>query len=186
MYSLTGLMAKGKYNRDYRLIEEFKENGRVRTDYEYIGDPWLFHFDEKTVEKEKKKAFVLTFLAAAAFILALVPFTNMMHKLWIALPYSVTAVPIFMMGDLVISMQKWHEPMEHRNADKLNNSFPARSLAIAYLSFVALIGEIVYLVMNGLTVPGDTVMIVCTALILWCALMLFRSRAMFRAEVKDT
>ena len=46
-------MAKGKYNRDYRLIEEFRENGRVRTDYEYIGDPWFFRLDEKTVAKEQ-------------------------------------------------------------------------------------------------------------------------------------
>ena len=49
-------MAKGKYNRDYRLIEEFRENGRVRTGYEYIGDPWFFRLDEKTVAAEKKKA----------------------------------------------------------------------------------------------------------------------------------
>ena len=180
-------MAKGKYNRDYRLIEDFKENGRVRTGYEYIGDPWFFHLDGNTVEKEKKKSLVLILLAAAAFVIALIPYTNMMHKLWIALPFAVTAVPIFLMGDLIISFQKWKEPMEHRNADKLNNSFPARSLAMAYLSLISLAGEIVYLILNGgLKITGDGIMLGCTAVIFWCSLMLFRSRAVYRAETRDT
>lgn len=177
-------MAKGKYSRDYRLIEEFKENGRVRTGYEYIGDPWFFQFDTKTVETEKKKSLVFILVIAAAFIIALIPYSNMMHRLWIALPFVVTAIPIFMMGDLVISMQKWKDPMEHRNADKLNNSFPPRALAIAYLSVISLIAEIVFLVMNGLQCTGDAVMPACTAVIFWSSLMLFRSREKFRAETK--
>lgn len=175
-------MAKGKYNRDYRLIEEFRENGRVHTDYEYIGDPWFFRLGEKTVGAEKNKALGLAVLAAAAFIAALIPYAGMMHKLWIALPFVFTAVPIFMTGDLVISMRKITEPMEHRYADKLNNSYPPRTLAIAYLSAVSLVAEIIYLIQNGFSIPGDKVMTVCTAVILWSALMLFRMRDKFKAE----
>lgn len=177
-------MAKGKYNRDYRLIEEFRENGRVRTDYEYIGDPWFFRLDEKTVAKEQNFSLLFVLLAAAAFIIPLIPYTGMMHKLWIALPFVVSAVPIFMTGDLVVSMRKWRNPLEHRHADKLNNSFPARTLAIAYLSAVSLIAEIVYLVQNGLSIPGDKIMTGCTAVLLWSALMLFRQREKYKAETR--
>lgn len=177
-------MAKGKYNRDYRLIEEFRTDGRVHTDYEYIGDPWFFRLDEKTVRKEMNFSLLLVLLAAAAFIVPLIPYTGMMHRLWIALPYVVSAIPIFMTGDLVLSMRKWKTPMEHRHADKLNNSFPARTLAIAYLSAVSLIAEIVYLVRYGLSITGDKIMIVCTAVMLWSALMLFRQREKYTAETK--
>ena len=177
-------MAKGKYNRDYRLIEEFRENGRVRTDYEYIGDPWFFRSDEKTVEAERKKALGLAILAAAAFVLALIPYSGMMHKLWLALPFVFSAIPIFLTCDLVISMQKWKNPMEHRNADKLNNSYPPRTLAIAYLSGIALVTEIIYLLQNGFAIPGDKIMLICTAVMLWSALMLFRMREKFKAEVR--
>jgi len=177
-------MAKGKYNRDYRLIEEFRENGRVRTDYEYIGDPWFFSSDRKTVAEEQNKALGLSVLAAAAFIFALIPYSGMMHKLWIALPFVFTAIPIFMTCDLVFSMRKWTEPMEHRNADKLNNSYPPRTLAVAYLSVVTLIAEAVYLVQNGFDIPGDKAMLICTAVMLWSSLMLFRKRESFKAEAR--
>lgn len=178
-------MVKGKYNRDYRLIEEFRENGRVHTDYEYIGDPWFFRLDEEIVEKEKKTALSLALLDAAAFVAALIPYSGMMHRLWIALPFAVTVIPIFMMGDLMLSAQKWKNPMEHRNADKLNNSFPARALAIAYLSLAALAGEAVYLVQNGFAIGGDKIVVICTAVMFWSALMLFRKRDCFKTEVKQ-
>lgn len=180
-------MARGKYNRDYRLIEEFQANGRVRTGYEYIGEPWFFCAETEVVTKEKKKCLALVLVAGAAFVAALVPFSAFMHVLWIALPFAVTVIPIFMLGDLSVSMQGWKEPMEHRNADKLNNSFPARALFAAYLSAIALVGEIVYSCMNGFQlVTGDIVMIFCTAVIFWCALMLFKRRASLRAETRDT
>lgn len=180
-------MARGKYNKDYRLTEEFQANGRVRTGYEYIGEPWFFCADAKTVETEKKKSLALVLAAAAAFVAALVLYSGFMHVLWIALPFAVTVIPIFMMADLSISMQKWQPPMEHRHADKLNNAFPARSLFMAYLSAISLVGEIVYSCMTGFQlVTGDIVMIGCTAVIFWCALMLFRRRASLRAETKDT
>ena len=175
-------MAKGKYSKDYRLVEEFRENGRVHTGFEYIGEPWFFCADEKTVAEEKKKALGLIILAAAAFVMALIPYSGMMHRLWIALPFGFSAIPLFLTGDLVFSMQKWTGPMENRNADKLNNSYPPRTLAVAYLSIVALIAEIVYLVRNGFAVPGDRIVLICTAVMFWCALMLFKRRGHFKAE----
>ena len=89
-----------------------------------------------------------------------------------------------MTGDLLVTLQKIKAPMEHRHADKLNNSFPARTLAISYLSGVAFIAEIVYLVMNGLSITGDIVMLVCTAAVVWSGLMLFRMREKFKTEVR--
>ncbi|MBE5997232.1 MAG: hypothetical protein E7240_07780 [Lachnospiraceae bacterium] len=175
-------MAKNKYSRDYRLIEEFNERGRVRTDYEYIGNPWHFLVDSSIVEEEKRKALRCVIFAGAAFIAALIPYSGMMHRLWIALPFAFMALPLFMTGDLVFALQQFKEPMEHRHADKMNNSYPARTLGLVYLAFIALLGETVYLILYGITVPGDAVMTFCTAVIAACGAVLFRKRKAFKAE----
>ena len=175
-------MAKNKYSRDYRLIEEFSERGRVRTDYEYIGNPWYYSADSNIVEEEKKKALRYVLFASAAFIAALIPYSGMMHKLWIALPFAFSALPLFMLGDLVFALQRFKAPMEHRHADKLNNSYPARALAVLYLAGIAFVGEVIYLILYGVTVPGDTVMVLCTAVIGFCSAMLFRKRTVLKAE----
>ena len=176
-------MARGKYNKDYRLTEEFQANGRVRTGYEYIGNPWFFCADGETVAVNRKKALALVILCAGAFVVALVPFSLMMHTLWIALPFAFIALPIVMLGDLVIALQGFREPMEHRNADKLNNSYPARSLFMTYLSAIALAGEVIWLCLNGgFQTAGDAVMAGCTAALFCLALLLFRLRNFFRAE----
>lgn len=175
-------MARGKYSRDYRLIEKFQADGRVKTDYEYIGNPWYYCEDSDAVRKGKRKVLVLTLLAAAAFISALFPYTGMMKRLWIALPFIFTAVPLFLTGELAFSMLTWHEPLEHRHADKLNNGYPPRTLIISILSFAALAGEIIYVFTDGIFAAGDVVMLVCTAVIFLCGVFLFRMRNTFCAE----
>ena len=179
------LMAANKYSRDYRLIEEFIEKGRVRTDYEYIGDYWSFEKDEKTVAEEKRRAFLCVLFAGAAFVMSLLPYSGMMHRLYIALPFVFTALPLFMTADLVTALQRYKEPMEHRFADKLNNSYPARTLAMLYLSAAALIGEFVYILTSGVKAPGDAVMAICTAVLVICSFLLFRKRTVFKAVVTE-
>ena len=66
-------MARNKYSRDYRLVEEFTSDGRVKTGYEYIGDAWTFKNDISGVEGEKKKALWLVTGASAAYVLSLLP-----------------------------------------------------------------------------------------------------------------
>ncbi len=177
-------MAANKYSRDYRLLEHFDERGRVRTDYEYIGDPWIFCHSGPGIEAEKKKILGLSAAAAAAFLAALFPFSGMMRTLWIALPFIFTIIPIVMTIDLAIAMQRFPDLMEHRHADKLNNAYPARTLAILYLSAVSLIAEAVYLILYGVRNTGDVLFPALTACIVLCGYLLFRKRNSVRAEVR--
>ena len=172
-------MAKNKYSRDYRLLEEFRSDGRIKTGYEYIGDAWTFKNDSQQVEGEKKKALWLIIAAWAAFVIALLPATGMMHKLWIALPFIFTALPLFMALELILGLQKLKVPMERRHADKLNNSYPARTLAILYLSAVSFIAEAIYLVTGGVRMAGDLIMTAGTAVVVLCAFWLFKKRGCF-------
>ncbi len=169
-------MARNKYSRDYRLVEEFTADGRVKTGYEYIGDAWTFKNDISTVEGEKKIVLCLVIVSCAAFVLALLPPTGMMHKLWIALPFAFTALPLFLSAELIIRLQKIKAPMEHRYADKLNNSYPPRALATLYLSVISLIAEVIYLEVIGMQKGGDLIMTVCTAVMAICAFWLFKKR----------
>ena len=178
-------MAKGKYTKDYRLIEEFREDGRVRTGYEYIGAPYYFEGDRDVLELEKRKALSLIVFACAAFIGSLILYTAFMHSLFVALPFAFNALPLFTSGELIFGMNKWKEPLEHRHADRINNSYPAQALAIMYLSGIALIGEAVLIIKNGITAPGDAVMAFCTAVIFACGFALFRKRKVFRTAERS-
>ena len=175
-------MAVNKYNKDYRLHEEFLANGKIRMRSEYIGSPYYFKCGADKVHTEKKRALLLILAAGAAFIAALIPYSEAMHRLWVALPFAFSVLPIFLTGDLVVSMQKWTEPMEHRQADKLNNKYPPVTLAVMYLEAVSLIADAVFLVMNGAHTAGDFVLPACMAFILACGFLLFRKRTSFAAE----
>ena len=174
-------MAKNKYSRDYRLIEDFRADGKIRTDYEYIGDKWVFKHDEAFVRGESRKALGLIIFAAAGFITALIPATGMMHRLWIALPFGFTALPLFLALETILAVRRMKVPMEHRFADKANMNYPARTLALLYMSAVSGAAEIIYLIMNGVGTAGDIVMTACTAVIIICAGLLFKRRKSFEA-----
>ena len=178
-------MAKNKYGKDYRLIEEFTESGRVKTDYEYIGKPYGFVNSPDIVDPARRKALTLVLFAAAALIAGMVPYSGMMRHLWIALPYAFCVLPVFMLGDLVIAMQTMKEPLERRHADKVNNRYPALSLAVMYLTTIALIGAVISLIISRQKpVSGDIVFALCAAVTLICSAYLFRMRKLFCAEEK--
>ena len=181
-------MAVNKYNKDYRLVEDFRANGKVKVTYEYIGRPWYFSCGTETVGTDKKKALLLVLVAGAAFVASLIPFSQAMHRLWVALPYAFSVLPIFLTGDLTVSMQGWKEPLEHRQADKLNNRYPAVTLAMTYLAFVSLVADGIFLIVNavrgGSLTTGDVVLPCCMAVILTCGARLFRLRKRFAAAEK--
>lgn len=175
-------MARNKYSKDYRLLEEFNEKGKVKTDYEYIGKPYGFEEDLSLVEPARKKALALILFTGAAVIAGMVPPSGMMKHLWIAFPYALSVLPVFMLGDLLIAVQTLKEPFERRHADKVNNRYPALSLAIMYLMAIAVIGSVIVLIREKSPSSGDIVFCFCAAAALLLSGRLFGMRKLFRAR----
>lgn len=169
-------MAKNRYIKDYRIVETVNERGRIRSDYEYIGQPYYFAAKADRIRRAKKSLTALCVLAWIAWICAMLPDNTAMRTWYVSFPFAFAAIPLAMMGDLVFSLLRVREPMERRDADRLENRWPPRCLAAAILSGLALLGEAVNL-MRGLPMKGgDGIFTLCALVILVCAVLCFRER----------
>ncbi len=152
-----GTMAKNRYAKDYRLLETWDEKGKLKTTYEYIGNPYRFACAGETVRKEKKRAFVAAAAGWLCYVAAMLFQSTAMHSLYVALPFAFIAVPLFLFTDLVLAFRRMEEPLEHRHADRMNNRYPAITLFLSLFAFYALAGEAVNLLTGRTIYTGDWV-----------------------------
>ena len=87
-------MAINRYVKDYRLVETFNEKGRVRTEYEYIGEDYWFTAGAASVRKAKRGVTAGCVLAWLSFIAALWPVSTAMHTIYTAFPFAFSALPL--------------------------------------------------------------------------------------------
>lgn len=141
-------MARNKYIRDYRLLEYLDEKGRIKTDYEYIGD--YYRFSQPKAAK-KANRLVLAALAAAwaAFIMAIVPRSAAARTFYVILPFLFTAIPLWMGSELMLGVLRLPESFEHRVADRLDSRPRAVAWFMAALPAAALAGELVSFLAGG-------------------------------------
>ena len=173
---------RNRYNQDYRLLEEFREDGRIRTDYEYIGKPYRFQKARGEVEKAKKRALTAAALAVFAYIAAMIPYSFAMHRLWIALPFAAQIVPLFLMLELLTGMPAGKETLERREAERGNNRYPALAVILCFFSGAALFGDLIRILTERTAAAGDAVFTVCLTGILAAGTAMFRTRQYFAAE----
>lgn len=169
-------MARNKYTADYRLIEHFDEKGRVKVSYEYIGDPYRFTEPEETVRREKKICLGAVIAGWIFFIAALIPYSEAMHRLWIALPYAASAVPLFMLTELILTVWRAQEPLERRIHDQLENLYPARLAILMMFSGISALLAAVNFILSPEKVYGDFIFCMCSCLLCAGAACLFRRR----------
>ena len=175
-------MAINRYVKDYRIVEEFNARGRVKTSYEYIGEPYYFTADKKEVSAAKKKSIAACVAAWICFIAALIPVSVSMHTLYIAVPFAFAALPLGILTDLIASVFSLKEPLEHRQADRLNVRFPLLTLSIMVLDGMALLGILINLIRGIAPAAGDAVFIPCAAALWACGGFAFRQRAKLAAQ----
>ncbi|MBR6113826.1 MAG: hypothetical protein IKQ10_01455 [Oscillospiraceae bacterium] len=151
-------MARNKYVRDYRLLESIDERGRIQVASEYIGRYYEFAADAGTVAAEKKRLLALCAAAWAAFVGAMLPISGAMRTFYVSLPYVFSALPLGMLTALALAIPADGRLMEHRTADRIENSLPPRALFTALLPGAALLAQLARLLVTrtGLW-PGDAV-----------------------------
>lgn len=153
-------MSKGKYIKDYRLLETIEASGRIRTDYEYIGPDYRFCLPKEEIEKTSRVLMVLGFVSAVLFIIALFPNSKSMRTWFVAVPFAFAALPLGMLIDALISLSVSGKNLERRQADKFSEGIPARFLAAGILTGISSIGALVS-VISGKTFGSDWLFIIC-------------------------
>ncbi len=169
-------MAKGKYSADYRLIETFNEKGRVHTDYEYIGKPWRFDQGPDKVVLEKRLCILYCILGWIAWIGALIPNTQAMHVMYIALPFAFLAVPLALLTNFTITFYGIKEPMERRHADRLNSRYPFYCILLMIFSMIAGVIQTVFVILGKNSGIWDIVFLGCSFLLMFIGAFAFRRK----------
>ncbi len=175
-------MAKGKYIKDYRIVESLDSRGRIRVETEYIGEPYVFVSGLEKARKVRDLALLLCLGAWLSFVGALIPNSAGMRTLYVSLPFAFTALPLGMMSSLLLGSLGVKEPMEHRLADRFENRYPALALGLTALPAFSLIGEGVLWLGGGQMLPGDAVFAPCAALLFACGLGCFLQRGKLRTR----
>ena len=171
---------RNKYSSDYRLLETFSEDGRIHTDYEYIGKPYTYVEQSEEAQNTRGRVIIPALVSIAAWVAAMIPFSYSMRSLWVALPFAVLIIPFSMTAKLLFSARKLRGVTEYRYADGLNNRYPALCAAACFFSAVSLSAFLIRLVLQRTAVFGDAVFFVCGTLIFACSFVLFKRRTVFR------
>jgi len=172
-------MARKKYMGDYRLTERVDTRGRIHKDYEYAGPVYYYALEKNALNRQRRAALLICVIAAAAFIAALLPHSAASGTFYITLPFVFAALPLGILTELLLSSPKGGQTLERRQADRLQNRYPAASMFIAALCAVSLAGEGIYALTGGRLSGGDAVFSVCAALMGACGVLLFNKRRSF-------
>ncbi len=167
-------MSRNRYVGDYRIVESIDGRGRVRSDYEYIGAPWVYAEDARVVRAARSRVAACCAIGWLSWIAALIPLSSAMRALYVALPFAFAAIPLALTAGTAVSLFREREPFERRHADRLENRAPAGTFFMALLSGTALVGEGVNALRGAVMLPGDAVFAACAAVIVACAIACHR------------
>ncbi len=171
-----------KYIKDYRLVETIGEGGRIRTDYEYIGDAYGYVREDESVAASRRRALYLCGAGWLLFIGALLPDSAAMETIWISLPFLFAALSLGILTEALITAPKPGKPMEHRQADRLENRFGSSAAFVIGLAGIALPGEIVNFLLGRALGWEDGVFCLCAAGLAAIGVLLFRRRNEFETQ----
>ena len=163
-------MSRNRYVSDYRIVESIDGRGRIRSDYEYIGAPYVYAEDAGVVRRARNCVSACCLAGWVAWVAALVPLSAATRRLYTALPHVFAALPLALMTGLAVGLFREREPFEHRHADRLENRGPACSFFTALLGGAALAGEGISLLRGVALLPGDGLFAAGAAVVLACGL----------------
>jgi len=167
-------MSRNRYVGDYRIVESIDGRGRVKSDYEYIGAPWVYAADGQTVKATRMRVAACCAAGWLAWVVALLPLSAAMRTLVIALSFAFAALPLALATGIAVSLFREKPPFEHRHADRLENRAPACTFFVALLGSVALVGEGVSALRGAEMLPGDGAFAVCAAILTVSAVVCHR------------
>ena len=178
----AGHMAKGKYVKDYQIVESLNSRGGLRLETEYIGEPYVFVSGLASATKTRNLSLLLCLAGWIAFVVALIPNSAGMRTMYVSLPFAFSALPLGLMSNLLLGSLGVKEPMEHRLADRFDNHFPAQALAMTALPAFSLLGEGILWLSGGAMLPGDACFAPCAAALCACGAVCFLQRKKLRAR----
>ena len=170
-------MAIDRYSKDYRLNDSLDGRGRIRTEAEYIGKHFRFRGGLDAARRTGRKALGLCALAWLGFLTALYPESDTGHALYAVLPCAFTALPLWMLTAVAVSVLRVKEPFRRQEQERFTVRFPAAAIFAAALPGIALLGGAARMLFGEIShLTGDIVFLAGNAVVLLAALLCRRLR----------
>lgn len=175
-------MSRNRYVGDYHLADSLDDRGKIRTEVEYVGGRYSFVKDAGTVQKAKKRVFILCAVCWLLYVGGMIPVSTAMRTVYSAVPYVLIAVPLALLTGTILEIYPQKERFIHRYADRMENRYPASAAFIAILSGVALAGQGINLIRGLAMTGGDLTAAVCAAGLLTTGIFLSRTGKDLKCE----
>lgn len=172
-----------KYVKDYRRSESADAGGRLRAEYEYIGGSFYRTADAVDAGKYSILLAVFCVIGWVCWLVPLLFNNGAMHQFYISYPFIFAALTLWMLSMAAYTAVTVKEPMKRKQADRLRNWIPGTSLATAILSFIALAGTVITMIVRpDLFNSFDWLFIACAAVLCGIGVTVFTLRKFFKTE----
>ena len=171
-------MTPDRYANDYKLTETVDEKGQSEFSYTYAGPVYSLRKDTG----KSRQILICTIAGWICFLAALIPNSVAMRVFYISLPFVFAVLPLWFLartGIFLIRELRGNDrsfSMKRKEADLINNTFPAAAFFCIVLPGISLIGQIVSLARGRWVIPGDVIFTICAAALAGLGIFLFRHR----------
>jgi len=138
-----------KYIKDYERRTVTGPNGRKKTEFVYQGDWYTFLEKEETVQRVKKRYYLLTLLCVALYLAVMFMNAPCSHVNYVIMPFAIIAFPLYFVikGCLRLHSARGKINREHR--DKIENRLSLWLGLMLIFSGASVIAHIACFVLNG-------------------------------------
>ena len=177
-------MVSRKYAADYRLENVRDKNGRLKTVAVYKGRYYRFSAKPETVQREGRLFALLTGLSALLFVGALFLNSALTRQMYVLMPFLFAMLPLGYQTVAVYYILTAPDTFTRERNDKMHDRLAKCTLFVALFSGASLVGSAIACLLRVVTPDVQGILFfVAAAGVLLCALMLFRKKSVFKAEI---
>ncbi len=165
-------MASKKYIKDYDLVENQDEKGRIKKTAVYHGDYFRLNLEENQIKKYKIQ-FILLFLA----VLALHIFAGLvnnpgLNQMYTALPYTGSFFPLVFLAGGILRIPNKKGPYRTEEIGLSYQRVVNMSRLYLIIMGIGVLGILIYLIFasNGIALEREAIyigLVLSAALIVW-------------------
>lgn len=173
-------MVSKKYVGDYRLENVPDRRGKLKTVPVYRGPLFRFKAGEQTLKTAKRRLILLTALATAALLAAMLLRSEILSRIYIVMPLVLSILPAVLLWMGIYDLLTAGDSVRRDQSDRIQNRLTGWSVVLTVLSAFSLIGQITaYL---GSADAGGIPVTVCTVVMLLCGAFIFRRKKDLQME----
>ena len=170
-------MLINKYKNDYKQVQGFGRDGKLKTITYYEGSYYRFPYDSGELKKNKICSLIFGLLFLALFVLAGSINADSSRTVWIVFPYLFIFLPIalFLLG--VVSLFFIKDRMEKGEYEGSIIRMKNSGLAIFWVTIINIFLDVIFIIKNLKTIIlGKEIFYIAILIILIITVLVFAKK----------